>query len=255
MFKIFRYIITDILRSKVALIYTALLFVVSVSIFSLEDSSSKGLLTLLNIVLILMPLMSLVYSTIYYYNSAEFIELLLSQPIKRSALFISLYFGVTCSLIIAFLVGVAIPLLITEFSLTSLLFVTGGILLTAIFVSLALLASVYTRDKARGIGTAILLWVFFAILYDALVLITMFQLSDYPIEKAMITFCILNPIDLTRILILLQLDVAALMGYTGALFMDFFGNTKGIVFSLAALLLWIVIPALIAVKRFKKKDL
>lgn len=254
MLKIFRYILIDILRSKVALVYTLLLLIISLSVFSLQDSSDKGMLTLLNVILILIPLMSLIYSTIYLYNNAEFIELLLSHPIKRNTLFLALYLGVSLALISAFLIGVAVPLSIINFSYTSFLFIVSGIILTAVFVSLAMLASVATRDKAKGIGTAIITWVFFAIIYDAIVLLIMFQLNDYPIEKIMIALSALNPIDLTRILILLKLDHAALLGYTGALFMDFFGNSKGIIFSITILLCWIVIPLLISLKNFRNKD-
>lgn len=255
MIKIFRHIVIDILRSKVAFIYTFLLLIISLSVFSLQDSSAKGILTLLNVILILMPLMSLIYSTIYFYNNVEFIELLLSHPVKRNTLFLALYLGVSLALIIAFLIGVAVPLAIIDFSQTSILFIVSGIILTAVFVSLAMLASVLTRDKTKGIGVAIMVWVFFAVIYDALVLLIMFQLSDYPIEKIMIAFSSLNPIDLTRILILLKLDNAAIMGYTGALFIDFFGNSFGIILSTIILLCWVAIPFFIALRKFKRKDL
>ncbi len=79
--------------------------------------------------------------------------------------------------------------------------------------------------------------------------------GDYPLEKAMIAIISLNPIDLARILILLQLDISALMGYTGALYQQFFGSGLGIAFSLILQLLWIVIPMILALKIFKKKDL
>jgi len=64
-----------------------------------------------------------------------------------------------------------------------------------------------------------------------------------------------NLIDLARILILLQLDISALMGYTGALYQQFFGSGIGIVFSLLMQLIWIIVPLLFALKIFKKKDL
>jgi len=55
--------------------------------------------------------------------------------------------------------------------------------------------------------------------------------------------------------VLLRLDVSALMGYTGAVFKDFFGTTFGFAISLIALLLWAAIPLLISTKKFKVKDL
>ncbi len=80
------------------------------------------------------------------------------------------------------------------------------------------------RDKAKGIGVVILLWLYFSIIFDGLVLFVLFQFADYPLEKMMVGVVTLNPIDLSRILILLKMDVSALMGYTGAIFKDFFGT-------------------------------
>ena len=87
--KIVKYIMTDILRSKILIIYTLVLFVTSLSIFGLEDNINKGVLSLLNIILIIVPLFSLLFSTIYMYNSAEFIELLVCQPLHRKNIWIS----------------------------------------------------------------------------------------------------------------------------------------------------------------------
>jgi len=74
-------------------------------------------------------------------------------------------------------------------------------------------------------------------------------------EKPMIGISALNPIDLSRILILLQLDVSAMMGYTGAVFKDFFGTYIGIIFSLITLFLWIALPVWYATRKFNTKDL
>ena len=130
-----------------------------------------------------------------------------------------------------------------------------GILLSVIFVAIAFLATVKTRDKAKGIGAAIMLWLYFSLLFDGLVLFILFQFADYPLETMMIGLSALNPIDLSRILILLQLDVSAMMGYTGAVFNDFFGTLNGLLFSFFVLLSWIVIPVWFSTRKFNTKDL
>jgi len=130
-----------------------------------------------------------------------------------------------------------------------------GCLVSVVFVAIAFLSAIITRDKAKGIGISIMLWLFFALLYDGLILFLMFQLSDYPIEKAMVGISALNPISLARILILLHLDVSAMMGYTGAIFKDFFGTTAGLFISFFLLALWIIVPFYISLLKFKKKDL
>lgn len=64
-----------------------------------------------------------------------------------------------------------------------------------------------------------------------------------------------SPIDLARIQILLQLDVSAMMGYTGAIFKDFFGTVTGLVVSFLLLCLWVIVPYFISLRKFKSKDL
>ncbi len=253
--RIIKFIVLDILRNKIVLIYTLLLAVLSWAVFSLEDNSTKGLLTLLNVILLTVPLVSIIFSTIYLYNSSEFIELLLSQPIQRSRIWWSLFFGLSISLIFSFIIGAGIPILLYAPGDVGLMMLMVGISITAVFVSLAFLGSVLTRDKAKGIGMAILLWLFFALMFDGLVLFLLFQLADYPIEKMMVGITALNPIDLGRILILLHLDVSAMMGYTGAIFKDFFGTFLGIIIAFIVLFLWIALPFWVSLRKFKRKDL
>jgi Cu-processing system permease protein len=253
--KIIKYVITDILRNKIVLVYTLFLLAASFSVFSLEDNSSKGLLSLLNIILIVVPLVSIIFSTIYVYNSAEFIELLVSQPLKRKTIWLSLFTGLAASLSIAFFIGAGIPVLIYQANAIGLTMIAIGTLLSIIFVAIAMLATVKMRDKAKGIGAAIMLWLYFSLLFDGFVLFLLFQFADYPLEKPMIAVSAFNPIDLSRILILLQLDVSAMMGYTGAVFKDFFGTTMGIIFSLLVLGLWVALPVWYATRKFNTKDL
>lgn len=253
--KVIKYVIIDILRNKIMLAYTAFLLVLSLSIFSLEDNSAKGLLGLLNIILIIVPLVSIIFSTIYVYNSAEFIELLVSQPLQRKTIWMSLFTGLAVSMSLAFLIGAGIPVLIYQADITGFMMILIGVLLSIIFVSIALLAAVKTRDKAKGIGVAILLWLYFSLLFDGFVLFLLFQFSDYPIEKIMVGISMLNPLDLGRIMILLKMDVSALMGYTGAVFKDFFGTQAGMGFSFLILLLWAIVPVWLSIRRFNRKDL
>ena len=253
--KIIKYVIVDILRNKIVLFYTFLSLIISLSIFNLESTTGKGLLSLLYIVLIIVPLVCLVFSTIYIYNSAEFIELLVSQPLRRSTIWTSIFIGLSFSLSVAFLIGIGLPILIYQPNSTGIMMLLMGFLLSIIFVSIAMLASAITRDKAKGIGFAILLWLYFSLIFDAIVLFILFQFQDYPLEKPMIIFSFLNPIDLSRIQILLKMDVSALMGYTGAVFKDFFGTASGIAVSTMVMFLWILIPVLISARKFAKKDL
>lgn len=253
--RIIKIIFLDILKNKIVVAYTLILGLLSWSSFGLEDNSAKGLLTILNVILFTVPLVSILFATIYLYNSSEFIELLLSQPIKRKKIWLCLFLGLSLSMVAAFFIGAGIPLLINAPDSVGIMMVIVGCLISLIFVALAFLSSILTRDKAKGIGIAIMTWLYFALLFDGLVLFLLFQLSEYPIEKAMVAVTALSPIDLARIQILLQLDVSAMMGYTGAIFKDFFGTSLGLVISFMLLCLWAIIPFYISLKKFKNKDL
>jgi Cu-processing system permease protein len=250
-----RYILYDILRNKIVIAYTLFLFIISMSMFQMEENSSKAMLSLLNIVLIVVPLVSLVFTTIHYYNSYEFIELMSSQPVSRTKILLSEFGGVSLSLLSSFFIGAVIPVLIYSPDATGLALVFTGAALTLVFTSLAFLASVLARDKARGIGIALLLWFYFALIYDGLVMLILFSFADYPLEKLTLFLSALNPIDLGRIFIILKMDVSALMGYTGALYKDFFGGVWGMLFTAGIMSLWIIVPLWLAVRSFKKKDL
>src|SRR6476619_4853799 len=134
--KITRYVIVDILRNKIVLTYTIFLLIISLSVFTLEDTGDKGLLSLLNITLIIVPLVSIIFSTIYIYNSAEFIELLVSQPLKRKTIWLSLFYGLAISLGISFFIGAGIPIILYQPTSTGFIMLAAGIVLSIIFAAI-----------------------------------------------------------------------------------------------------------------------
>lgn len=252
--KLFKYIIYDVLRSKVVIIYAVLLMLFTFGIIYLGNDPSKATISLLNVVLLLVPLISIIFGTMYFYNLKEFKELLLSQPVSRTSIFLGEYFGLSSSLALSFLVGTGFPLILYELNTENLFLLMVGVLLTFIFVGLAYFASVITNDKVKGMGIALFVWFFSSIIYDGLVLILLFIFNDYPLEKPMLVLTFLNPVDLARVLVLLKLDISVLMGYTGAVYRSFFGTWVGIAISITFLLLWALIPTLTSMRIFSKKD-
>lgn len=255
MIRVVKYVFYDILRTRFILLYTLFLLVSTIALFQLDADPEKVVMSLLNIVLMVIPLVSVVFTTIHFYNSYEFIELMLAQPVDRKAIFLSEYLAVGVSLSVACLVGIGAPLLLYGAGTTGLTLLFCGVVLTLVFTSLAFFASVLTRDKAKAIGVTLLFWFYFSLIYDGLLLWVIFTFSDYPLEKLTLSLIALNPVDLARIIMLLQLDISALMGYTGAFYKEFFGSSTGILFSTAILLVWTVIPLLAALRIFSKKDL
>jgi len=253
--KIARFIFFDILKNKIIIFYTLLLFIISWSVLGLEGNFTKATISLLNVVLLVVPLVSIIFSTIYVYNSGQFIELLLSQPVPRTKIWFNIFMGLSGALILAFLIGCGIPILLYSSIETGFSLIIIGIFLSIIFTSFAMLSAILSRDRAKGIGISIFIWLFFAIIYDGILLVLMFQFADYPIEGIMATLAALNPIGLSRIFVLLQLDIAAMLGYAGAVFKKIFGAGSGMGISLIILVIWAIVPLLWSLIQFNKKDL
>lgn len=253
--RISRFILFDIIKNKIIIFYTIILFIISWSVLGTESNLTKAILSLLNVVLLVVPLMSIIFSTIYVYNSSQFIELMLSQPIPRSRLWYGLFLGLSIALSLAFLIGCGVPILLYASLSAGLSLIIIGILLSVVFASFAMLSAIISRDKAKGIGISIFIWLFFAIIYDSILLIIIFQFADYPIEKLIAILTAANPIDLSRIFVLLQLNVSAMLGYAGAVFQLIFGSGGGMLLSFSILLFWAAVPVFISLYKFNRKDL
>ena len=253
--KIARFILFDILKNKIVIFYTVLLFIISWSVLGLENNYTKATLSLLNVVLLVVPLVSIIFSTIYVYNSSQFIELLLSQPVSRVKVWSNIFLGLSAALVLAFLLGCGIPILLYSSIETGFSLILIGILLSIIFTSFAMLAAIASRDRAKGIGISIFIWMFFSIIYDGILLVMMFQFADYPIEGIMATLAGLNPVGLSRIFVLLQLNISAMLGYSGAVFQQVFGSGGGMGVSMLVLLIWATVPFVLSLIKFNRKDL
>lgn len=255
MLKISKYIIQDLLRNWIVLLYTVFWAAATFGLFMLEGQSDKAMLGMLNIGLLVVPMVTIIFATIYYYNMYEFIVLLLAQPLKRRTILGSIFLGLSISFGLAILIGMGIPLLIVNPTPAAGLLLVVNLLLTFVFIALALFAGLLARDKARGMGLSLLLWVYFVLIFDGLVLMLMYNFSNYPIEKFVLYITLLNPVDLARILVLMQTEASAMMGYSGAVFNSFFTSFWGIAAAIFAMVLWAAVPAAYSFFRFRKKDL
>lgn len=225
----------------------------------LSNDVSKAIVSLMNITFILTPLIGTIFGIMNFYNSREFIELLLAQPIQRKKLFMGLYLGVTLSLSLSLILGMGLPFIIYGIVFTGqirsmLILLMTGVFLTFIFTALSFFIALINENRLKGFGMAILLWLFMVFIYDGVFLLLLLFLQSYPIEKFAIFLSLLNPVDLSRILIMLELDISALMGYTGAVFNKFFGTGSGMLISIMALMVWTIIPVYLIIRKSTKKD-
>ena len=259
MIKILKYTGYDMLRSWWSYTYFLFYFITTMALLNLSADASRAITSLMNIIIILSPLISTLLVVMYYYSSREFIELLLAQPVKRSSILKGQFLGLAGSLSLSFTAGLLFPFLIFGFTSSEnvvnlFTLITIGILLTFIFASIGYLVALRHENRIKGFGTAIFIWLFMAVVYDGLFLFTLVLFSDYPTDKIALGLSFLNPIDLARIIMMLKLDISALMGYTGALFNKFFGTNTGLVVSLIASVIWVILPTYLFLRKADRKD-
>ncbi len=259
MLKILKYSFYDLIRSRWSYVYLMFYLLLGFVLLFLNNDLSKAVITLMNVIIILVPLIGTIFGVMYYYNSKEFTELLLAQPIKRSSIFIGQYLGVALSLVMSLVIGLGLPFALYGLFESSaiwdftMLLVTGA-MLTLIFTALAFNIALYNENKIKGFSYAILLWLFLAVIYDGLFLLSLIIFETYPLDKFTLIATVFNPIDLSRILILLKLDISALLGYTGAIFNQFLGTSLGLLSALGMLTLWVILPVWNIKRKAQKKD-
>ncbi len=155
MIKIIKYSIYDLIRSKWSYIYFLFYLLLGFVLLFLNTNISKSIITLMNIIVVLTPLIGTIFGAMYYYNSKEFIMLLLAQPIKRKIIFLGQFLGLAISLSLSFLLGIGIPffsygVLISSdiFNFISILLV--GIVLTFIFSAISYNIAIANENKIKG---------------------------------------------------------------------------------------------------------
>lgn len=259
MLKILKYSFYDLMRSRWSYVYFFFYLILGFVLLFLNNDVSKAVITMMNIIIVLTPLIGTVFGAMYYYNSKEFSELLLAQPIKRSKVFLGQYIGISLSLTLSLVLGLGVPFVLYGLFRSSAIFdfsllLVVGSFLNFIFVALSYNIAIAVENKIKGFGYAILMWLFLAVIYDGIFMLLLNYFNDYPLDKFSLLATMFNPIDLSRILILLKLDISALLGYTGAVFKLFFGSNLGITMTIFVLFLWVFIPVLLLKWKLKKKD-
>ena len=244
----------DVLRSRWMMVYSAFFFLLAEGLLRFSGSDAMAVISLSMATLMIIPLATLMLSTMYVYGTRDFTDLLLAQPIRRGDLYAGLYLGLVLPTIGGFLAGVGVPFAIRGAlagPVVTLLAV--GAALTFAFSAIAFYIALATEDRLRGMAVALGVWLFAAVLYDGIVLTLVALFSDYPIERPLLGLMLANPAELGRVMLLLRLDASALMGYTGAVFERFFAG-YGFVVASAVLGLWIVLPSIAGHRRFRLKD-
>lgn len=243
------------------------LMVLGLSYFGLAQAREVGFqsfarvtLSLMNLVLMIVPLVALMLGVTSLGGAHDGLALLLAQPIGRAEVLAGKFLGLAGALAIAQALGfggggVVVALqggldqVPAYLVLVSLSMVLGWLTLSASICIAAL-----WPDRLRAMATALMLWLLMVIAYDLVVLGATAVLSGLPLQTVLFPALLLNPVDLVRVLTTLAVGSGALFGPTSAVLMRTFGSTAGIAVGLAVLVVETAVPLLIAVHVFRRRD-
>ncbi|GBC87901.1 hypothetical protein HRbin13_00013 [bacterium HR13] len=251
--KLTKYIFYDLLKSRWVLATFFFYALVVYILLEFGRSVEKAVVSYGNLSSLSLSLFSLLLSTTYLYSNRNFFEFLLSQPVKRSTLMLSVNVSLSLSLSISYLLGSLLPFYyLVGYNQSFFRCVLLNLFLVPLFVSLGILSSLLVEDRIRGFGFSLFLWLFFCVFYDAILLYLVIALSDYPVEKMLLTLTLLNPIDLLRLTLLMEVGLYELMGFVGRWLANYLKDLWFLPALLSAL--YTLLVFLLNLSVFKRRD-
>jgi Cu-processing system permease protein len=249
------YELSDVVRRRWVIGYALFFVAMTEGLLWLGGGGARVAVSLIDVVLLIIPLVSITFAALYVYNAQGFLQLLLSQPLSRRELFAGTWAGLVLPLVGAFVLGVGVPLALADEPLPAVGTLIGtGTALTVIFVALGLLVAAVVADKIKGLGLVVAAWLCATVVYDGFVLVLASAFGAHVTAGPVLGMMLLNPIDLARLVLLTQLDAPALLGYTGALAQRLLGGQLGIGVSMLALVAWCAIPTTLGLRAFERRD-
>ncbi|HYE74114.1 MAG TPA: ABC transporter permease subunit [Blastocatellia bacterium] len=259
------------IRNKWTLIFAGVfgVLVLSISYFGLITAGGTGFqgftrtsASLLNLVLYIIPLVSLTMGTLSFTNERSACELLFSQPVTRTEILLAKLIGLFASIATATIAGFGLAGIVialqagTDGALRYPVFVMLSLLLALVFLVLAAFISVICQRKSKAFGMALFLWFFFVLFYDLIVIGATLLMKERTANHFIFASLFGNPVDMVRVASLMVLDGKEIFGVAGAMLTRFLGGDVASVFLLiAGLLLWIALPFFLSQRLMKQQDI
>ncbi|MBI5838173.1 MAG: ABC transporter permease subunit [Candidatus Eisenbacteria bacterium] len=243
------------------------LFVLGLSFFGLAQGREVGFqgfarvtLSLLNLVLLVVPLTGLMLGTMSVAGSGESLALLLAQPVSRGEVLAGKFLGLSAALSAAQALGFGggglVVALNAGWDQAAGFLVLCGLsqLLGWLTVAAALCIGALWPDRFKAMSAALLLWLLMAVAYDLAVLGATAMLRGLPLQSVLFPALLLNPVDLARVLTTLAVGSGALFGPTSAVLVKMFGGAGGVALGLTVLVLETALPLWVAAWVFRRRD-
>jgi Cu-processing system permease protein len=221
---------------------------------------ARTTLSLMNLVLLVVPLGALLLGVTSLAGAGDTLPLLLAQPVSRTEVLTGKYLGLGAALTVAQALGFGAGGVVVALNAGSDQ-LPGFIALTALSVALgwlhlaaALCIGALWPDRLKATSIALLLWLALVVAYDLAVLGATTMLSGLPLESVLFPALLLNPVDLARVLITIAVGSGALFGPTSAVLVRLFGPASGVTLGVAVLALETAIPLAVGVRVFRRRD-
>jgi Cu-processing system permease protein len=220
--------------------------------------------SLVQLVLLLVPLASLLMGTLALAPERGAAELLFSQPVPRAAILLGKLLGLFAALAAAQALGFGAAGLVIFSQAggaglgTFLLLALGSLVLTAVFLGLAafLAAGSPERGRARVLALSLVVWFAAVVVFDVAALGLASMLPSGLASRVLILAVLINPADAMRTGALLAAEGTTAFGAASLAFLRFTRGPVGAGLLLtASLLLWMIVPPLLAVRRLGRSDL
>lgn len=251
-----------------AVVFAALSLAVAGSGYVLTGGSglqdfSRTAVSLVQLVLVVVPLTSLLIGVMALVSDHGAAELLFSQPVGRGTILLGKLLGLFEALVAAQAVGFGAAGLVIfartgEEGIAGFLLVTlGSVLTTAVFLGIAALLSAGAsgRRRARTLALALVAWFALVVLFDVAALGLASLLPSGAESRVLIVGVIVNPVDAVRTGILLGIEGAAAFGAASLAFLRFTKGSLGAGLALgASVAVWVVVPTILAVVRLRRSD-
>ena len=252
-----------------AVVFAGLALLVASSGYILSGGSgvqdfARTAVSLVQLVLLLVPLAALVFGVLELTPDRGAAELLYSQPVARSTILAGKLLGLFQALVAAQAIGFGAAGLIVfsgagEAGLAGFVgVVLGSIVLTAVFLGLAALVSAghFGRRRTRALAIAMVIWFGGVVLFDVAALGLASTLRSGQASRLLITSVLVNPVDAVRTAALMGIEGTAAFGAASLAFLRFTGGPVGAAAWLGgSLLAWIVVPPLLAAIRLRRSDI
>jgi Cu-processing system permease protein len=219
--------------------------------------------SLVQLVLILVPLTSLLIGVLSLAPERGAAELLFSQPLARRTVLLGKLLGLFQALVGAQALGFGAAGVVI-FSQSGneglggfLLLAAASGTLTAIFLGVAALlaANAIGRRRTRALALALVAWFVAVVLFDVAALGLASLLPSGPASRVLIVGVLLNPVDAVRTAALLGIEGTAAFGAASLAFLRFTKGPIGAGLALGlSLLLWLLFPTLLAIERLRRSD-